>query len=167
MRFFFHPGTAEDFATNALAIGVTGHTVRLSFSGGDSLEVSLADKRWQTVEIPFAGLGIEIIDPPPELQAVLIPGNLQGTAYITDLSLVTHPTAHNRRARTPRSLAPREHRTRAGLPQPLQRPDHHLLRLSRPCADRTQPLQFTRPKNRDSGNRGTVGGFILFCLGRS
>ncbi|MBT6619777.1 MAG: T9SS type A sorting domain-containing protein [Gemmatimonadetes bacterium] len=88
LRFFFHPGTAEDFATNALAIGVAGHTVRLSFSGGDSLAVSLADKRWQTVEIPFAALGIEITDPPPELHAVLISGNLQGTAHIADLALV-------------------------------------------------------------------------------
>jgi len=75
LRFFFHPGTAHDFATNALAIGVAGHTVRLSFSGGDSLAVSLADKRWQTVEIPFVALGIEITDPPPEQREDPRPAN--------------------------------------------------------------------------------------------
>ena len=105
IRFAFHPDKVEDSATNTLALTIGEHTVRLSLNGGDSLAVSLADKRWQTVEIPLATLGIEDSDPPPELLSLLISGNLKGASHIADLAFVA--------ATTPPSTAVREERDKA------------------------------------------------------
>ena len=54
LRFAFHPDAVEDFSTKILAVSIGALTVKLGLDGGDSLAVDLADKRWQTVEIPLS-----------------------------------------------------------------------------------------------------------------
>ncbi|MEE3258246.1 MAG: FlgD immunoglobulin-like domain containing protein, partial [Candidatus Latescibacterota bacterium] len=105
LRFAFHPDAVEDFASNALAVTVDQHTLRLSFRGGDSLAVSLEDKRWQLVEIPLETLGLPGSNPPPVFRSVRISGNLRGTSHIADLALVAAAPPANTAVRETREDA--------------------------------------------------------------
>ena len=62
--------------------------MKLGLGGGDSLAVDLADKRWQTVEIPLSTFGVSDADPSFEIDSVRIFGYLKGVAHIADLALV-------------------------------------------------------------------------------
>ena len=62
--------------------------MKLGLDGGDSLAVDLADKRWQTVEIPLSTFGVPEADPSFEIDSVRIFGYLKGVAHIADLALV-------------------------------------------------------------------------------
>ena len=88
LRFAFHPDAVEDLSTNVLVVSIGAHTVKLGLDGGDSLAVDLADKRWQTVEIPLSTLGVSDTDTSFEIDSVRIFGYLKREAYIADLALV-------------------------------------------------------------------------------
>ncbi|MYA22993.1 MAG: T9SS type A sorting domain-containing protein, partial [Gemmatimonadetes bacterium] len=91
LRFAFHPDAVEDFSAKTLetlAVSIGVRTVQLGFGGGDSLAVDLADKRWQTVEIPLSTLGVSDADLPFKIDSVRIFGYLKKVAYIADLALV-------------------------------------------------------------------------------
>ena len=86
LRFAFRPDGVEDFPTNRLGVNIGGRAVKIGLGGGDSLAVDLADKRWQTVEIPLSTLSAA--KPSFEVDAVKISGYLKGVAHIADLVLV-------------------------------------------------------------------------------
>ena len=88
LRFAFHPDAVEDFSAKTLAVSIGVHTVQLGFGDRDSLAVDLADKRWQTVEIPLSTLGVPDADLPFKVDSVRIFGYLKREAYIADLALV-------------------------------------------------------------------------------
>ena len=88
LRFAFHPDAVEDFSAKTLAVSIGVRTVQLGFGDGDSLAVDLADKRWQTVEIPLSTLGVSDADLPFEVDSVRIFGYLKREVYIADLVLV-------------------------------------------------------------------------------
>ena len=88
LRFAFHPDAVEDFSAKTLAVSIGVRTVQLGLGGGDSLAVDLADKRWQTVEIPLSTLGVSDADLPFKIDSVRIFGYLKKVAYIADLALV-------------------------------------------------------------------------------
>ena len=88
LRFAFRPDAVEDFPNNRLGVNIGGRSVKIGLGGGDSLAVDLADKRWQTVEIPLSTFGISDAGPPFEIDSVRISGYLKGVAYISDLVLV-------------------------------------------------------------------------------
>ena len=88
LRFAFRPDVVEDISTNILVVSIGARTVKLGLGGGDSLAVDLADKRWQTVEIPLSTLVAPDADPSFEVDSVQIYGRLKGVAYIADLVLV-------------------------------------------------------------------------------
>ena len=91
LRFAFRPDAVEDFSAKILALSIGAHTVKLGLDGGDSLAVDLADKRWQTVEIPLSTLGVPDTDTSFEIDSVRIFGYLKGVAHIADLALVAAP----------------------------------------------------------------------------
>ena len=86
LRFAFRPDAVEDFPTNRLGVSIGGRSVKIGLGGGDSLAVDLADRRWQTVEIPLSTLSDA--KPSFEVDAVRISGYLKGEVYIADLALV-------------------------------------------------------------------------------
>ena len=76
------------FPARSLAVSIGVRTVKIGLGGGDSLTVDLADKRWQTVEIPLSTFGISDADLPFKVDSVRIFGYLKKEAYIADLALV-------------------------------------------------------------------------------
>ena len=95
LRFAFHPDQTENSATNTFAINAGKSTVVLSLQGGDSLAVSLANKRWQTVDVPLHALGLADADPPLEFRSMQITGNLGGASYLADLKFVAATPSPN------------------------------------------------------------------------
>ena len=88
LRFAFHPGDVENFATNNIAVSIGTSAVPLFPAENDSFAVDLNRADWQTVEIPLREFGLQRADSPVPLQSIRFLGALRGTAHLTDIELV-------------------------------------------------------------------------------
>lgn len=88
LRFAFHPGDVEAFATNNLAVSIGRTAVPLFPARSDSFAVDLERADWQIIEIPLRELGLQHKDSPVLLQNIRFLGSLRGTAHLADIELV-------------------------------------------------------------------------------
>ena len=88
LRFAFHPGDVDNFATNNIAVSIGRSAVALFPAESDSFAVDLDNSGWQTVEIPLRKFGLQREDSPVLLQDIRFLGTLRGTAYLADIELV-------------------------------------------------------------------------------
>lgn len=89
LRFAFHPGDVEAFATNNIAVSIGRTAVPLFPARSDSFAVDLQRADWQTIEIPLREFGLLRDDSPALLQNIRFLGALRGTAHLADIELVT------------------------------------------------------------------------------
>ena len=84
LRFAFHPGDAQISANSSLRLSVANAAVDLLTDAEAGSGINLELRDWQVVELP-----LEQFRRPTTIDKIVFSGNLTGTFYLDDISLVT------------------------------------------------------------------------------